>query len=1057
MVQVIRLICVCLLLVLSNPSYIYSQQKIYNFLKYGEREGLPASVIQKMAEDERGVIWMATNKGLISFDGYRFQSFGLQIDDVQFSNDLSAIALDTANHKIWITTYNDGLLCYDRKKPNSKAVSQYHALVGRDKLIKKELYTVCVSRKGIVYFGGQETDLQYYIPQLDTIRSISLSKNSVPETIFDIKEDKEGKIWVGTRYSGVYIYHPEKNEIKHIDLKNNGENGATGLSFVQDQTYLSYYDYNLSSVQQKDVQHLTNLLPIGKNVNYYDNFILDTEYIPQADKLWISHVNKGIYIYDLKTKDVENINWSVIDPHLENPVRINEVLYTKNAIYLGSEAGLYIYSDQFNKINEFYTSDIGYRQIFRFRNELWFLSATHLGRLTNTFRPSANSIPIADLNISQVYVAHGNLYLSSYNKGVFVLNENGQGVSKLPIVGNNYGFDKADCNSVVADIIDNESYLWIGSWNSGLFLYNITTRAIKLFKKAHGLPDEKVITVGRDAKGEIWLGMDGFGLILVKDKLAGRFQLFQYNSKSDNGLKSNTIYDFLLDKNNNFWFGTGNGLARVNYTERNPTFQHIGNTLQSHSNYAKKLAEDELGRIWIQTGDGVELYYPQLQSFLMLKKGDGVYPTTHFQTNNFLLDNRQVFWITNKGIVKGDIELISFLENVAYTPIISGLKINNLDASYKLLHERIVFDSKETSFTFYLSCPQVADQKKIRFAYMLEGIDQKWIITDDYQQAIYTNIPAGNYNLKLRLRDLAGNWSSLTTTIPITVKGQWYNSALFRGVMGSVFFLLILGILLYRIENQKKINKLQLEFNELLKFELKANEKKILDQAEKLDKERKEKIEVDYRKKLYESELKAIRSQMNPHFIFNVLNSIEAYVVENNKSKASSLIHKFANLSRSVLENSQIAMVTIQSEIELLQLYLDLERERFENMFDYKINIADNVDVYKHKIPSMLIQPIVENAIHHGIRHLTERRGLIEIAINSKQDHIYIEVGDNGVGFQEAKSNPLKRKSFGIQGVESRLKMLDREAEHDLSGIFIDKNPDNTHFSTIVTIMFPIL
>src|SRR5690606_345162 len=129
------------------------------------------------------------------------------------------------------------------------------------------------------------------------------------------------------------------------------------------------------------------------------------------------------------------------------------------------------------------------------------------------------------------------------------------------------------------------------------------------------------------------------------------------------------------------------------------------------------------------------------------------------------------------------------------------------------------------------------------------------------------------------------------------------------------------------------------------------------EQAEILELEKQQKLESEFKQKLYESELKAIRSQMNPHFIFNILNSIEAYVVENDARSASKLIHKFAALSRIVLENSQFAMVSIASELQLVKLYLELEQERFAHNFDYEVVIQRGLAVVSKKIPSMLIQP----------------------------------------------------------------------------------------------------
>lgn len=174
------------------------------------------------------------------------------------------------------------------------------------------------------------------------------------------------------------------------------------------------------------------------------------------------------------------------------------------------------------------------------------------------------------------------------------------------------------------------------------------------------------------------------------------------------------------------------------------------------------------------------------------------------------------------------------------------------------------------------------------------------------------------------------------------------------------------------------------------------------------------------KKEKAEIEQSLLRTQMNPHFIFNALNSIQRMYVEGKTDKANDFMADFAQLMRKVLENSSNTKITLQEEIDTLHLYLDLEQLRSKNSFSYKIVVDENILSYKLKIPPLIIQPFVENAIWHGVLPLKDRYGEILINIDPEQDGVRIIITDNGVGFDKnAKlSNHLSK---GIQITEQRI------------------------------------
>ncbi len=188
--------------------------------------------------------------------------------------------------------------------------------------------------------------------------------------------------------------------------------------------------------------------------------------------------------------------------------------------------------------------------------------------------------------------------------------------------------------------------------------------------------------------------------------------------------------------------------------------------------------------------------------------------------------------------------------------------------------------------------------------------------------------------------------------------------------------------------------------------------------------------ELLHQNNITESELKAIRSQMNPHFIFNALNSLESYIMDNDKKSACKLVQKFAGLSRLILENSTHSLVLASKEWKALILYTDLQALRYNQHFAYKFSVGADIDLNSFYLPPMLIQPLVENAILHAVLHPDNEQPFLNVIMEKVLDQIKITVEDNGPGITNAEKvysiSPLKEKSLGIQFIEDRIKMLNQ-------------------------------
>lgn len=198
------------------------------------------------------------------------------------------------------------------------------------------------------------------------------------------------------------------------------------------------------------------------------------------------------------------------------------------------------------------------------------------------------------------------------------------------------------------------------------------------------------------------------------------------------------------------------------------------------------------------------------------------------------------------------------------------------------------------------------------------------------------------------------------------------------------------------------------------------------------------------------AELTALKAQMNPHFIFNALNSIQHSIVVNNTEEAYRFLAKFSKLIRNILDNSSQQLIPLSTEIETLSLYVDVESKRFDNSFEHKLNInnANGLQPEKIMIPPMMLQPFIENAIWHGLMPKTERKTLNIVFNILSENHVVCEISDNGIGREEAgKIGQLKKrthKSKGISNIYERIKLLERTQSYKIEITMSDNIPEGT-------------
>lgn len=264
-----------------------------------------------------------------------------------------------------------------------------------------------------------------------------------------------------------------------------------------------------------------------------------------------------------------------------------------------------------------------------------------------------------------------------------------------------------------------------------------------------------------------------------------------------------------------------------------------------------------------------------------------------------------------------------------------------------------------------------------------------------------------------------------------------------------------------RVENYKEaLRYLELFHDRKLQLANENNMAIMADMQAKYDAEKKEAELREVKLQQAESELKAIRAQMNPHFIFNALNTIQSYIYLKDNHNASNYLGKFSRLTRMILDMSNHEVVSLKDELEALTLYLQLERMRFEEVLTFNISIAEALDTESIKLPAMLIQPYIENAIKHGLLHKKDNRELY-CSFELKGDNLIVCIDDNGIGRQRSlEMNATKgedHKSFATAANAKRFSLLNKNSDDTIGVVYTDKtDADGRPTGTLVMLTIPV-
>jgi signal transduction histidine kinase len=423
------------------------------------------------------------------------------------------------------------------------------------------------------------------------------------------------------------------------------------------------------------------------------------------------------------------------------------------------------------------------------------------------------------------------------------------------------------------------------------------------------------------------------------------------------------------------------------------------------SNVCYAVQKDNNGFYWVSTNLGLYKFNAAYQLLQKYNTGNGLSFLEYNTACTLKETSGDIYFGGVGGITHFN---PAFLKQNEFSPapIITSIKVNDKTLAFQKnpdLVKDLTFNYKENFLTIQFAVNNFSNEANNTFSYRLKGLNNNWSPASTNNTAIFTSVPPGDYSFELRSANSDGKWSTEVKTVKIAILAPWWQTWWFTIIAVAALASLILFIVTRRIKNIK--------------------------------------YEASVKQQMAELEIRGLHAQMNPHFIFNSLNSIKEMILDDQKQNASRYLSKFAQLIRTSLEHSRQTFITIKQCVDHLQQYLDMEKLRFED-FTYSIEIDEELCAEETHIAPMLVQPLVENAIWHGLRGKKSDRKLF-IRFSKEGNQVICEIEDNGVGIRNAMksksaSHPPHR-SLGISNIRERLSLLNEKYQMKCSLSINDK------------------
>ncbi len=987
----------------------YAQQ--YNFVQYSISEGLAQSQVYAMEQDSRGYLWFGTQGGGLSrFDGKEFEHFSTK--NGLPSNAVFAVYEDSFKN-VWIGT-NRGISRFD---------GQAFKMPKAYEFLRTRVETIIQINDSTLWIGAKKGIYEYNYLK-DSIYKKTIHPLVDKNIVHKIYKSQKG-IWIGTTVGAFF----QGKDLHHF----NTENGLTGnevMDFTIDKAGIIWvvtHDGGLNFIAEETLE-----ITLKKNIpNTKKAFCI---YKDHQDNIWVGLEERGLYTYNSKDTLWHRITQKEGLPNKNIKSIIQDIW---GNIWIGTSGGGVVkYLGQFFV---HYDESEGLHG-----DRIYAMTSYDKGGIL--FSASSEGLAILDstgfkkLDIDRGYLdvkckallqrESGQIWAGTIGKGILVLDS-----TATRIINEDAGFVGRE---VVAMLEAQDNTIWVATNHEGLFnIKDLDSLGLSIlnFNREDGLRSQRMTTVKQDKEGRIWFATRLGEIGYLKDGKIERV------FREEEGLTYDvSIRSIAFDQTRNLWIGTaGEGILKADLNKDSIYFEPIALNKDLNSYNIYLLIFDKNGDLWAGSERGVDKLMIN-QSGLVTEvqffgKNKGFLGIETCQNSSICDDLGNVWFGTMNGLtqhipskqqVKIAPPLIHFKNISLFYQPIQDTKYAHFANPKGGLKEGLKLPHHANNISFEFKAVNISNPDDVRYRWRLNGVESQWSPYSKKQSVDYSNLPSGNYTFEVQ--SISGKqFLSAPITASFFIKKPIWKVWWFQLLMG-LLFLSIVGLILW-------------------------NWKKRLQQREKI---KREKLEMENH--VLQLEQKALQLQMNPHFIFNALNSIQSLVATKDYTTARQEIGNFAALMRSILSNSRSQKISLQEEIKTLEQYLKMEQFCQRVPFEYEIQLPQNISAEDIELPPMLLQPFVENSIIHGISHL-QNKGKLNIHFQLKDKLLQCDIMDNGVGRKKAnelrQSHKPGHQSVAMSVTKERLEALRGEMKY-IPLVIADILKNDQVKGTKVSVIIPI-
>lgn len=934
-------------------------------------EGSPSDVIYDMYVSKKGLLFLGTDKGLVSFDGVHFQLYPF---DTNLSNSVNSIQEDTKgviyckNFSNQIYKLENDRLCldktYDKCITSKKLTVIEFSVLGNQKILltNNEIYTFIKGQPKLIYQSkrkGDKNDFfhmaydlskqQFYVSSLMQILAfkdnqlVQVQRLKSNQRILEMHQNKIAYCSKG-KINEIIVGNTIINS-KPIEKTNLNKLSSCGEQ-LWGCTNDGIYEINISE------NAIKNAFLIGKRIS---DIVQDKE-----GNHWISTLDNGLYL--MPNKNLKSLRiQEVKEQKKPNFSRIK--IAPNRHFFVATTTGCVFEFDAKGKQILKYQSENKTEIEFITLHNNWIITSAGIFKIGNPH-------PVSDkkmyLGKEVVIDNYGNFFIGSFSfagllaqnfKSDLVIPKNFESytIKDYGQTANFLCFRERRARTV---FYDTKNVVYYVAYDDDLYFYDKSGvgKIIKLPNKEAIIASEIV----QHPDGSLWVATTQNGILQIKNQKIVRHVTMQHK------LSSNNARRIEIDGND----------------------------------------------LWVLNDKGLDIYHMQNAS---VQNASANLCMKGITINDFIIKDNIVALITNEGVFYSNKSIVQkkYLPQLEFRNIwVNNQKIpfqkelllnhdqNNIQIDFRTIHYKSLGD--------------------YTYEYRFKNQGSKWYnITSDASNVKFVSLNSGNYIFQIRVK--YGDNTSAIQEFHFEVKKPFWLQWWFL-----VLAFLVFCFVLYMVNKAAVLRT---------------------------------KKRQEIKEQLALSQLTALRSQMNPHFMFNVLNSVQGLIYSNQKSKASDFLGKFSDLMRKILDASDQKEISVAKEFEMLDLYISLEKSRFDGDFEYEIHLPKSIDLKQYIVPSMIIQPFVENAIKHGLMHKSgEKKLCISGEIKDNFWHFIIE--DNGIGREKAayiNQSFKKHQSFATKAIANRIVLINKSSIAQIKLNIEDKiSKNNESLGTKISLSVPI-